>query len=58
MYADNLVLWSIDEYATTAKIRLQEEINIFVNWSQDWWVKIDKTKYFRTLFTYQPNQNP
>ena len=40
MYADDLVLWSTDEYATTAKIRLQEATNILSSWAQDWCVKI------------------
>ena len=52
MYADDFVLWSTEEYATTAKIRLQEAINILSSWTQDWCVKIDKTTYFTTLFTF------
>ena len=51
MYADDLVIWSTEEYATTAKIRLQEATNILSSWTQDWCVKINKTKSFKnTLY--------
>ena len=51
MYADDLVMWSTEEHATTAQFRLQEAANILSNWTQDWCVKINKTKSFTTLFT-------
>ena len=51
MYADDLVLWCKEEHATTAQLRLQEAVNILANWTQDWCVKINKTKSFTTLFT-------
>ena len=51
MYADDLVLWCKEEHATTAQLRLQEAVNILSNWTQDWCVKINKTKSFTTLFT-------
>ena len=51
MYADDLVLWCKEEHATTAQLRLQEAANILSNWTQDWCVKINKTKSFTTLFT-------
>ena len=51
MYADDLVLWNTEECATTAKIQLQEAINILSSWAQDWRVKINNTKSFTTLFT-------
>ena len=50
MYADDLVLWCKEEHATTAQLRLQEAANILSNWTQDWCVKINKTKSFTTLF--------
>ena len=37
IYADDLVLWSTEEYATAAKIRLQEATNILSSWEQDWY---------------------
>ena len=51
MYADDLVMWCTEEHATTAQLRLQEAANILSNWTQDWCVKINKTKSFTTLFT-------
>ena len=40
-----------EEHATTAQLRRQEAANIVSNWTQDWCVKINKTKSFTTLFT-------
>ena len=51
MYADDLVMWCTEEHATTAQLRLQEAANTLSNWTQDWCVKINKTKSFTTLFT-------
>ena len=58
MYANDLVLWSTEEYATTAKVRLQEATNILSSWAQDWCVKINKTKSFTTLFTLSTKSKP
>ena len=58
MYADNIVLWSTEEYAITAKVRLQEATNILSGWAQDCCVKINKTKSFTTLFTLSTKSNP
>ena len=55
---DDLVLWRTEEYATTAKLRLQEATNILSSWEQDWCVKIDKTKSFITLFTLSTKSKP
>ena len=51
MYADDLVMWCTEEHVTTAQLRLQKAANILSNWTQDWCVKINKTKSFTTLFT-------
>ena len=51
MYADDLVLWCKEDHATTTQLRLQESANILSKWTQDWCVKINKTKSFTTLFT-------
>ena len=53
MYADDLVLWSTEEYATTVKVRLQEATNILSSWAQDWCVNL-----LQHSLPYQPNQNP
>ena len=57
-YADDLVPWSTEEYATTVKVRLQEATNILSSWAQDWCVKINKTKSFTTLFTLSTKSKP
>ena len=57
MYADDLVLWSTEEYATTAKVRLQEATNILSSWAQDWCVKINKTSS-TTIFTLSTKSKP
>ena len=33
MYADDLVMWSTEEYAATSQIRLQTAVNILSNWA-------------------------
>ena len=58
MYADDLVLWNTEEYATTAKTRFQEATNILSSWAQDWCVKINKTKSCTTLFTLSTKPKP
>ena len=35
MYADDLVMWSTEEYAATAQIRLQTAVNILSNWANE-----------------------
>ena len=58
MYVDDLVPWSTEEYATTAKVRLQEATSILSSWAQDWCVKFNKTKSFTTLFTLSTTSKP
>ena len=58
MHAGDLVLWSTEEYATTAKVRLREATNILSSWAQDWCVKINTTKSFTTLFTLSTISKP
>ena len=58
MTADDLVLWSTEEYATAAKTRLQEATNILSSWAQDWCVKINKIKSFTILFTLSCKPKP
>ena len=55
MYADELVLWSTEKYATTTKMRLQGATNI---WAQDWCVKINKTKSFTITFNLSTKSKP
>ena len=44
MYADDLVMWSTEEYAATAEIRLKTAINVLSNWANEWCMKINLNK--------------
>ena len=58
MYADDLVLWSTEEYETTAKLGLHGATNILSGWAKDWCVKINNTKSFTTPFTLSAKSKP
>ena len=51
MYADDLVMWSTDEYAATAQIQLQAAVNILSNLENEWCVNVNQSNIFTTLFT-------
>ena len=54
LYADDLVLWCKEEYATTATYRVNQALERLHEWSQKWCVKINKEKSSTTLFTLSP----
>ena len=56
LYADDLVLWSKEEHATTATLRMQEAMNVLTAWAEDWCVTINKDKSSSTLFSLSPKQ--
>ena len=58
MYADALVMWSTEEYAATAQIRLQTVINVLSNWTNERCEKINRNKTFTTLFTLSTKVKP
>ena len=58
MYADDLVMWSTEEYAATAQIRLQTAVNILSIGANEWCVKINRSKTFTTLFTLSTKVKP
>ena len=58
MYTDDIVIWSNNEYAATAQIRLQTAINVLSNWPNEWCVKINRNKTFTTLYTLSTKVNP
>ena len=58
MYADDLVMWSTEEYAETAQIRLQTAINVLSNWANERCMKNDRNKTFTTLFTLSTKVKP
>ncbi|OOY33764.1 hypothetical protein BOV88_13545 [Solemya velum gill symbiont] len=54
LYADDLVLWCSEEYASTAKYRIQTALDIIVTWAKQWCVTINREKTTGTLFTLSP----
>jgi len=56
LYADDLVLWCKEEYASTATYRLQQAANMLQGWAEEWCVSINKEKSSTTLFTLSPKQ--
>ncbi|CAC5377612.1 unnamed protein product [Mytilus coruscus] len=54
LYADDLILWCSDEYATTANNRIQTALNMVVTWAEQWFVTINREKTTGRLFTLSP----
>ena len=54
LYADDLVLWCSEEYATTARYRIQTALDMVANWANEWCVSINREKTTATLFTLSP----
>ena len=44
LYADDLVMWCTEEYATTATHRMQTAVTSLETWARKWNVQIDKEK--------------
>ena len=51
LYADDLVLWSTEEHATTATYRMQKALDKLTAWTNNWCITINKEKSSATLFT-------
>ena len=51
LYADDLVLWCAEEYATTATYRMNLALEKLTTWTQKWCVTINKEKSAATLFS-------
>jgi hypothetical protein len=49
LYADDLVLWCSEEYATTATYRMQQVLNKITEWKNNWCITINKEKLSPTL---------
>ena len=56
LYADDLVLWCKEEYASTATYRLQQAANMLQSWAEEWCVSVNKEESSTTLFTLSPKQ--
>ena len=57
LYADDLVLWCTEEYATTARYRMQQALDKLTAWTNTWCVTINKEKSSATLFALSPKTN-
>ena len=51
LYADVLVPWCKEEYATTVMYRMQLAVDKLRAWAENWCVSINKNKYSTTLLT-------
>lgn len=56
MYADDLVIWCTEEYATVASKILQRAIDALSSWANKWCISINTDKCSTTLFTLSPKQ--
>ena len=50
LYADDLVLWCTEDYATSATYRMQLALDKLEEWTQKWCVSVNKEKSSATLF--------
>ena len=58
LYADDLVLWTCEEHATTANYRMQLALDSVAAWTESWCVTINKEKTTATLFTLSTKTKP
>ena len=58
LYADDLVLWCSEEYATTATHRMQLALEKVAGWTETWGVTINREKTTATLFTLSVKARP
>ena len=56
MYADDLVIWCTNEYATVATKLIQRAVDAVTSWANRWCVSINTEKCSTTLFTLSPKQ--
>jgi len=51
LYADDLVMWCSEEYATTATHRIQLALDKVAGWADSWCITINREKTTATLFS-------
>ena len=56
LYADDLVIWCKEEYATTATYRILLAADKLKSWTEKWCVAVNKDKSSTILFTLSPKQ--
>ena len=57
LHADDLVMWCVEEHATTATYRMQMAADRQATWAKDWCVGINKEKSSTALFTLSKKQH-
>jgi len=57
LYADDLVLWCTEEYATTANYRMQIALDKVVTWVEQWCVTINRKKQLEFSSHSLPKSN-
>ena len=58
LYADDLVLWCSEDFASTAGYRMQEALNRLNEWTKKWCLTINRDKSSSTLFTLSSQKPP
>ena len=56
LYADDLVLWCTEDYASTATYRMNMALERVSTWTERWCVTINRDKTTGTLFTLSPKE--
>ncbi len=56
LYADDLVIWCSEEFASTATFRMQQAADKLSAWADDWCVQVNTEKSSTTLFTLSTKQ--
>ncbi|GFS27589.1 RNA-directed DNA polymerase from mobile element jockey [Elysia marginata] len=51
LHADDFAIWSSADYASTAKVRIQEIMNNVFKWIKDWVLSINPNKTVATKFS-------
>ena len=51
IYADDLVIWCSEQYATTAAVRKQEALRKIEDWTKKWLVSLNSKKTTYTVFS-------
>ena len=57
LYADDLVLWCTEEYATTATYRIPIVLDKVVTWAEQWYLPLTEKKQLE-LSSYSPKIQP
>ena len=57
LYADDLVLWCTEEYATTATYRMPIDLDKVVTWAEQWYLPLTEEKQLELSSHSLPKSN-